>query len=191
MRLFTRLRTTALPTRLLTVIPNRCRPSTESGASARTSGAVMTTKLRETRRCPDSTTRLKSRERKMRSARPKRPVFADTDLLRGDVGGEALAALRAAAIDDRASGACLHSRAKSVCSLPADTARLVSAFHRRPSIFLVLVSVFSVGGRGLGMSFPSGYPAVPAHIWVQPVPGIHVIGVGSKDRLAKYSGPKG
>ncbi len=150
MRLFKRLRTTALPIRLLTVTPNRCRASTEIGASAAASDLVTTTKLRETRRCPDLTTRLKSRVRKMRSARPKRPVFEDTDLLRGNVGGEALAALRPAALENCASSACLHARAKSMCSFPADTARLISAFHRRPFILVV-----SVGGRGSGTSFPS------------------------------------
>jgi hypothetical protein len=149
---FTRLRTTALPTRLLTVTPNRCRFSSDLSVPELVFDAMMTTKLSKTRRFPDLTTRVKSWVRKMRSARRKRPVFESTDLLRGDAGCEALAALRPAALENRASCACLHSRAESVHSFPADTARLISTFHRRPSI---LFFVLSEGGRGSGLSFPS------------------------------------
>ena len=88
----------------------------------------------------------------MRSARRKRPVFESTDLLRGNAGSEALAALRPTALEDRASCACLHSRTKSMRSFPADTARLIGTFHRRPSI---LFFVLSRDGGGSGLSFPS------------------------------------
>jgi hypothetical protein len=153
-RRFTRLRTTALPTRLLTVTPNRCRFSVDFSVSELIFDAVTTTKLPKTRRFPDLTTRLKSWVRKMRSARRKRPVFESTDLLRGNASCEALAALRAAPLENRASRACLHSCAESMNSFPADTARLIGAFHRRPSI---LFFVLSEGGRGSGLSFPSDF----------------------------------
>jgi hypothetical protein len=89
----------------------------------------------------------------MRSTRRKPPVFENTDLLRGNASCEALAALRAAALENRASCACLHSCAKSMRSFPADTTRLIGAFHRRPSI---LFFVLFEGERGSGSSFPSG-----------------------------------
>jgi len=88
----------------------------------------------------------------MRSARRKRPVFENTDLLRGNTGCEALAALRPAALENRASCTCLHSCTKSMRAFTANTAGLVSAFHWRPSI---LFFVLFEGGRGSRMGFPS------------------------------------
>jgi hypothetical protein len=112
----------------------------------------MTTKLPETRRFPDLTTRVKSWVRKMRSARRKQPVFESTDLLRGNADCETLATLCPTAFENRTSCTCLHSGAKSMYSFPADTTRLIGTFHRRPSI---LFFVLSEGGRGSGSSFPS------------------------------------
>jgi hypothetical protein len=88
----------------------------------------------------------------MRSTRRKRPVFKSTDLLRGNTGSEALAALRPTALENRTSCACLHSCTESMHSFPADTARLIGTFHRRPSI---LFFVLSRSGGGSASSFPS------------------------------------
>jgi hypothetical protein len=183
---FTRLRTTALPTRLLTVTPSRCVFSSDIPLSEGVADATMTTKLPDTRRFPDLTTRLKSRVRKIRSARRKRPVFESTDLLRRNAGSEALAALRPTALENRASRARLHSCSKSMPSFPANTAGLIGTFHRRPSI---LFSFFSEVGEVRG-ELPVRYPVLPQCLCVQPVPGIHFTGVRSKAFLAKFSGPR-
>ena len=137
---FTRLRTTALPTRLLTVTPSRDLRGLRDRSSSRISvpalgcSATMTTKPPETQRLPDLTARLKSRVRNIRSARQKRPVFGNTGLLRGNAGCETLTAFRATSLENCSSRTRLHSRAKAMISLPADTTGLVSAFHQRPSI---------------------------------------------------------
>ena len=57
------------------------------------------------------------------------------ELLRRSTGCEALAALGATSLEDCAPGARLEARAKSMNPLSRDAARLIGAFHRRPSIF--------------------------------------------------------
>jgi len=155
-RRFTRLRTTALPTRLLTVTPRRTRsaralPVGQDPVFPVALRANTTTKSSDAWRLPARITRRKSCVRKSRSARRKRPVFERTALLRGNTGCEALSTFRAASLDDRAAGSCLHSLAEPMHSLAPDSTRLIGTFHRRPSIVVVDSSLMIVVAAFEGM----------------------------------------
>ena len=145
-RRLTRLRITELPTRLLTVTPNLRRFSSDCLIAPPVLGAITTTKPFEVRRFPAFTARVKSRVHKIRSARSKRPVRENTDLLRRNTCCEALSAFGAASLENCAPGTRFGSRAKSMDSFSADTAGLIGTFHRRPSIFVLSrISEVAVG----------------------------------------------
>jgi hypothetical protein len=188
-RRFTRLRITELPTRLLTVTPNRIRDSSDLVATPSVRGAITTTKFFEVPRFPDLTARPNSREHRTRSARRKRPVLESTALLRGNTSCELFPTFRATSFEYRASCTRLGSRAKSVGSFSSDTARLVGPFHQRFSIF-----VFSrMGGLGVDFRRASGFGAggiSVALLRYSPLAGICLSRLCSKARLSKILRPE-
>ena len=131
-----RLRITELPTRLLTVTPNRRRFSSDGSIALLVLDAIKMTKSLEAPRFPVFTARVKSRVHKIRSARRKRPVSEDTGLLRRDACCESLSTLGATALQNCTPSASLASRAKPMNSFSTDTTGLIGTFHRRPSIFI-------------------------------------------------------
>ena len=135
-RRFTRLRITELPTRLLTVTPSLLRILSDSLESPSVRGAIAMTKLFEVPRFPDLTTRIKSRVDRIRSTCRKWPVLESIELFRRNTSCEALPAFRTASLEYCTSGMCFSSRTKSVDSLSSNTAWLISAFHRRPSVLV-------------------------------------------------------
>jgi len=79
--LFTRFRDTAFPTRRLTVTPRRLCPSDRLSAGV----ATNRTKFWDAKRFPARPTRWKSRDRRIRSAREKRPALPATGYFEGVV----------------------------------------------------------------------------------------------------------
>src|SRR5688500_11544461 len=121
MSLFARLRRTADPTRRLATIPSR-------GPAPSARGATSTVKCATCAFLVSAPfwTRSNSGERRRRDDFRKRNSLL---LVRGR--RQALAALRTAAVDHRASVLRLHARQEAMRALAAELVRLKSALHRR------------------------------------------------------------